>query len=227
LTPRVTLSFDNGPTPGITEQVLDILAREDIKATFFVIGRKLREPGAAALMRRAHAKGHWIGNHTLSHSIPFGEQPSAAFAREELDTTRALIGACAGAEKLFRPYGREGRIGPHLFSHAAAQHLLDQHYRAILWNTVPGDWRDPDGWLDVCLHQVAQRDWSVIVLHDIANGCLPHLPALIAHLKAQDVRFEQDFPRDVELLRAGRLIGLNEGLIGDGTQGLCTRRSSA
>ena len=77
---RVTLSFDNGPTPGVTERVLDILLRAGIRATFFVIGGKLEDPAAAALMRAAHAGGHWVGNHTLTHSIAFGDRLDAAYA---------------------------------------------------------------------------------------------------------------------------------------------------
>jgi peptidoglycan-N-acetylglucosamine deacetylase len=47
---RLTLTFDNGPTPGVTERVLDILAHYRLPATFFVIGRRLRDPAAAALL---------------------------------------------------------------------------------------------------------------------------------------------------------------------------------
>jgi len=66
----LTLSFDNGPTPDITPLVLDVLARRGFKSTFFVIGEKLGRH--RALAERAHAEGHWIGNHTWSHSLPFG-----------------------------------------------------------------------------------------------------------------------------------------------------------
>ena len=55
---RVTLTFDNGPTPGVTERVLDILARARILSTFFVIGRNLDDRAAMALMKEAHAAGH-------------------------------------------------------------------------------------------------------------------------------------------------------------------------
>src|ERR1700733_14325743 len=92
---RVTLSFDNGPTPGITDRVLDILDRAGIRATFFVIGQKLEDPSAAALMRQAHAAGHWIGNHTLTHAIAFGERVDAAFAATEIGETQQRIGALA------------------------------------------------------------------------------------------------------------------------------------
>ncbi|HEY0442039.1 MAG TPA: polysaccharide deacetylase family protein, partial [Xanthobacteraceae bacterium] len=157
---RVTLTFDNGPTVGITADVLDLLARKAIRATFFVIGDRLRDSGAVALMRSAHADGHWIGNHTLTHSVPLGERPDAAYAAHEIGETQARIGPFAHPEKLFRPFGGQGRIGAHLLSRAAVAHLLAQRYCCVIWNSVPGDWRDPAGWVDRCLNDVLAHDWT-------------------------------------------------------------------
>jgi len=212
---RVTLTFDNGPTPGVTERVLDILDRAGLLCTFFVIGQKLRAPGGADLMRRAHEAGHWIGNHTLTHSVAFGDRPDASYAFEELEQTQALLGDCARPEKLFRPYGNSGLIGRHLFSSAAVTHLLAGHYTTILWNCVPGDWKDPDGWLATCLTQMELQEWPVVVLHDIANGCLAHLPELLDRLRDQGVQFEQQFPESVVLTRAGERLRLDRGYVAD------------
>ena len=66
----ITLSFDNGPDPEITPQVLDVLRRHGIKATFFVVGEKLRDRRKFA--ERAQAEGHRIGNHTFNHQVPLG-----------------------------------------------------------------------------------------------------------------------------------------------------------
>ena len=68
---EVTLTFDNGPDPEATPHVLDVLAARDLKATFFVVGERLA--AARHLAERAHAEGHWIGNHTWTHRAPFGE----------------------------------------------------------------------------------------------------------------------------------------------------------
>ncbi len=213
---RVTLSFDNGPTPGLTEQVLNILAKRGIRSTFFVVGQKLRVPGAVAAMQAAHAAGHWIGNHTLTHSIPFGEQPTEAFAAEEIGQTEALIGPLACTEKLFRPYGRQGNVGPHLFSRAAVDYLLAHRYRTVMWNSVPGDWRDQSGWVKACVAQVAAQDWSLVVLHDIATAAVPRLPELLARLEAMGVAFEQDFPPETILTDHGQIAHLNPAHVVDG-----------
>ena len=88
----LTLSFDNGPTPDVTPHVLDVLARRGVKSTFFVIGEKLVQPPNRALAERAHAEGHWIGNHTWSHSLPFGLMEADA-AIAEFDRTQQAIGS--------------------------------------------------------------------------------------------------------------------------------------
>jgi peptidoglycan-N-acetylglucosamine deacetylase len=205
---RVTLSFDNGPTPGVTERVLDILSRAGIHATFFVIGRKLEDPATAALMRAAHGAGHWIGNHTLTHSIAFGDRPDAAYAALEIGETQKHIGACAHPGRLFRPYGKSGLVGPHLFSEAAKTYLVENEYCALLWSSVPGDWRDADGWVDRCIADVEAQDWTTIVLHDIADACLARLPELLEKLTALEVEWRQDFPENVVMIRAGAIVNL-------------------
>lgn len=215
---RVTLSFDNGPTPGTTERVLDLLEREQIRATFFVVGRNMERADAAALARTAHAAGHWIGNHTYTHSAAFGDRPDPEFAETEIGKTQALIGDLAHPEKLFRPKGNAGAIGPHLLSRAALALLLARGFRAILWNNVPGDWKDPSGWVEPCLAQLAIQDWSVVVLHDIQDGCLARLPEFLDRLRALGVAFAQEFPDSVTLTRAGRTVTLPPTYITEGPQ---------
>ena len=73
----VTLSFDNGPDPEVTPAVLDVLHRRGVAATFFVTGQRLSRYRAPA--ERAAAEGHWIGNHTWSHTYPFRERGEQAF----------------------------------------------------------------------------------------------------------------------------------------------------
>lgn len=214
-TRRVTLTFDNGPTQGVTERVLDILEQARLRSTFFVIGKNLDKPGGAGLMKQAHAAGHWIGNHTLSHTVALGDRPERDYAVSEIEGAQSRIGSFAHAEKLFRPYGNSGRLGPHLLSRAALDHLLAQNYRTIIWNNVPGDWRDPEGWVERCIAQVLIEPWSVVVLHDIEAGCLPRLPELLRRLEDLGVTFEQDFPDSVTLTRGGRIVTLPESYVAD------------
>ena len=70
----LTLTFDNGPEPGVTPRVLDALRERDIRATLCVVGEKLGDAERRRLAERAHDEGHWIGNHTFTHSVPLGQQ---------------------------------------------------------------------------------------------------------------------------------------------------------
>ena len=212
---RVTLTFDNGPTPAITEQVLEILDREGIRSTFFVIGQKLRTPASVALARDAHAAGHWIGNHTFTHSVALGDRPDADYAAREIGDTQDRIGDLSHPDKLFRPYGNSGLVGRHLLSRAAISYLLTHQFRTIIWNSVPGDWKDPEGWVERCIAQIEAQDWSVVVLHDIERGCLQRLPELLQRLADVGVIYEQDYPEDVTLTRAGQIVGMQPSYIVD------------
>ncbi len=73
VTGRVTLTFDNGPTPGITDRVLAVLAKHGVKSTFFACGKNLGTKAEVALVERAHDEGHWVGNHTFTHSFSLGD----------------------------------------------------------------------------------------------------------------------------------------------------------
>jgi peptidoglycan-N-acetylglucosamine deacetylase len=202
---RVTLTFDNGPTPGITERVLHAVAEHRIRVTFFVIGEKLRAPSGRALAERAHSEGHWIGNHSLTHSVPLGENPDSEYARREINETQDLIGRLTHPDKLFRPMGGGGAIGPHLLSRAALDLLQTCKYTCVLWSSVPGDWKDQDGWVERALADVAAQDWATVVLHDIENASLPRLAEFLGGLASMHVQFLQEFPDDVAVLRRGEI----------------------
>jgi peptidoglycan-N-acetylglucosamine deacetylase len=152
---ELTLTFDNGPEPSVTPQVLDVLARHGIASTFFVIGNKLQTPLARACAERAHAEGHWIGNHTWNHTRPLGEQPGEQAAQLEIGHTQAEIGSLSQSPPLFRPTGGGGNLDRRLLSPEAATMLQAGGYSCVLWNAVPRDWENPDGWVDTALAQLA------------------------------------------------------------------------
>jgi peptidoglycan/xylan/chitin deacetylase (PgdA/CDA1 family) len=203
---RLTLTFDNGPTPGVTEKVLDILSARQIRASFFILGKNLASPAGRALAVRAHSEGHSIANHSFTHSVPLGDQPDVEYARREIEDTQKLIGDLAHPEKLFRPMGRGGILGPHLLSRAALNILQTGKYTCVLWSSVPGDWKDQDGWVEKAVADVAARDWTVVVLHDVENASLPRLPEFLDRLNSLHVEFRQDFPDDIVVTKRGALV---------------------
>jgi peptidoglycan/xylan/chitin deacetylase (PgdA/CDA1 family) len=200
---NVTLTFDNGPWPGVTESVLDELARRDTRATFFVVGTQLRRDGARELASRAVAEGHWIGNHTMTHSVPFGD---GADPRTEIEAMQALIGDLAHEARWFRPYGRGGVIDGRLLSADAIEVLARGGYSCVLWNSVPRDWEDPDGWVARCLADVDANDWTVVVLHDLPTGAMASLPRFLDALDERGAVVRQDFPNDLVPIDRGRAV---------------------
>lgn len=208
---RVTLSFDNGPDEDVTSTVLDTLAQHGIKTTFFVVGNRLAKTRAPS--ERALAEGHWIGNHTWSHSLPFRERGDLGFVQAEIDWTQRELGKLSHPHKLFRPYGGQGRIDGALNA-SAVRHLMEGGYTCVLWNAVPGDFNDHDGWVETALQQVDEVEWPLIVLHDIHAEAMRHLDRFISILKDRGTVFEQAFPPNCIAIDRGRKTDiLNNGIV--------------
>jgi len=207
VTHRVTLSFDNGPSHRVTPWVLDVLRERSVRSTFFVVGAQLRIPGAAEIARRAAVEGHWIGNHTLTHSVPLAELDDPAAVDREIAETQELIGDLSHPDRLFRPFGRGGIIDERLLGPHALRRLEEGHFTCMLWNSVPRDWERPDGWVRACLDDVATRPWSVVVVHDLPTGAMDHLPALLDGLDAMAAEVVQEFPDECVPLRRGVRTG--------------------
>lgn len=200
---EICLSFDNGPEPEVTPGVLAVLARRGIQAMFFVIGEKLRHPKARALTEKARAAGHVIGNHTLTHGAPLGRR-SAAEALHEIRATDALLSDLAAPERYFRPNGGGGALGAHLLNGAAARHLMAAQATMVLWNAVPGDFRDAEGWPTTAHAMLkAARDPVMLVLHDLPNGAMRHLDRFLGEVQDQGWQFRPDPPLGCVPLRRG------------------------
>ncbi len=204
---ELTVTFDNGPEPSVTPQVLDVLARHGVASSFFVIGSKLAEPKARACAERAHSEGHWIGNHTWTHTRPLGEQPGDKAAQLEIGRTQAEIGSLSRQPPLFRPMGGGGNLDRRLLSREAAEMLQTGGYSCVLWNAVPRDWQSPDGWVDTALAQLAAQPWTVMVLHDLPNGAMRHLDRFLTEANHRGGQFRQDFPPACLPITAGSVTG--------------------
>jgi peptidoglycan/xylan/chitin deacetylase (PgdA/CDA1 family) len=207
----LTLTFDNGPDPDVTPHVLDILAARGIKTTFFVIGEKLADPARRALAERAHGEGHWIGNHTYAHSIPLGEQPGRDTAENEIRRTQDAIGDLAHANRWFRPFGGGGNLDQRLLKPSVVDHLTRNKHSCVLWNSIPRDWADPDGWTGRALDQCSRQPWTLMVLHDLPTGAMAHLERFLDSAEAAGARFRQDFPPACVPIRNGEIaLPINE-----------------
>ncbi|MDO9706883.1 polysaccharide deacetylase family protein [Paracraurococcus lichenis] len=199
----ICLTFDNGPEPEVTPGVLETLARRRIPAMFFVVGEKLRDPARHALAARARAEGHPVGNHTLTHGTPLGRRGGTE-AVAEIEACEALLAGLQAPERLFRPNGGGGTLGPHLLNASAARRLQAGSHTVVLWNAIPRDFEDPEGWPDRALAMHAEATAPVLmVLHDLPNGAMRHLDRVLGTLQDRGAVFLAEPPEACVPMRRG------------------------
>lgn len=158
---EVALTFDDGPNPPYTGRILDVLRAENVRATFFVVGRAVAADPAT--VRRIVREGHAIGNHTWDHRHLLVETPETM--RSELDRTDDAIFAATGRRtRLLRP-----PFGARDFAVLGEARQLG--YTVVMWSVpLPEDWEQPGS------GTIAKRvldnvgDGSIIVLHDGNRG---------------------------------------------------------
>lgn len=150
---KVALTFDDGPHPVYTEQILDGLKERGVKATFFITGGRARQ--YPEIVKRIHDEGHLIGNHTYSH-IQLTKNNLDEFM-EELVLTSQVIAEITGTETLFvrPPYG--------LWDIRLESKL---NMFPVMWTIDPRDWNrtNVSGIVADVVNNVGEND--IILLHD-------------------------------------------------------------
>jgi peptidoglycan/xylan/chitin deacetylase (PgdA/CDA1 family) len=209
---KVTLTFDNGPDSQATPLVLDSLAHHGIKSTFFVLGQKVNTPDGLDLARRASREGHWIGNHTWSHVGRMGDGTREA-ALQEFERTEQALSWVKQTVPLFRPRGGAGKLGKGLLHPAVVERLTLGGYTCVLWNSVPGDYRDPDFWMERALADCRTREWSLVVLHDLPNGAMRHLDSFLQKLRDEGYQLTQEFPPECTPIVGGKIVQPLDGFL--------------
>ncbi len=179
---KVTLTFDNGPTPGVTDQVLDVLAQHQMSAIFFVVGQNICSPAGHRLIARAVREGHRIGNHSFTHGLPLGEL-SPEETIHEISSTQKLLDDFTDIDRYFRPWGTEGALERRCLNQTAVDYLIAEKYTCVLWNSIPRDWADPNGWVSRALAHTRNHQHSAVVLHDLPTGAMEHLPRFLDELR--------------------------------------------
>ena len=184
---KLALTYDDGPNDRYTSELLDILAKHNVRATFFLIGKHVKErPDIARAVAEA---GHIVGNHTFTHpNLIFS---SATKTREELQQCQEAIGEAVGAHSnLFRP--PFGGRRPQTLKIARELEL-----RTVMWNITGWDWSGkPSSYIEDRVSRYV-RGGNVILLHDgghVALGAdrsqtIIATDRLIARYKAQGYEF--------------------------------------
>jgi peptidoglycan/xylan/chitin deacetylase (PgdA/CDA1 family) len=175
---EVILSFDDGPHPKYTPMLLDLLAKENLKALFFVCGQNVAARGGRDIVKRAATEGHLVGNHSYSHAQL--TKLTADQVRSEISRTHDLIAEFEPLQKLCRPpYGAHNKMVDDI--------LQELGYRVVLWNVDPEDWKSankPEKWIDVAMDQISHRAHTIFLCHDIQQTTVENFPALLTRIRA-------------------------------------------
>lgn len=173
---KIALTFDDGPHPYYTEQLLDGLKERDVKATFFVLGKHAEQ--YPKLVQRMSEEGHLIGNHTYSH-IQLNRRNSEAF-KEELIKTSELIEELTGQEVQYvrPPYGTWNK-----------SFEKELNMFPVLWNIDPLDWssRSVSGIVKKVTSKAKEN--AIILMHDEYDTTVTAALQIVDELKEQGYEF--------------------------------------
>jgi peptidoglycan-N-acetylglucosamine deacetylase len=189
---EIVLTFDDGPSPEYTPRVLDALAAEGAKATFFLIGAMARR--YPALVRRICREGHTIASHTQNHPLPF-TVVAAPRARQEIETGILSVAVALAGEACIAPFFRFPGLGR---SPRLEAYLKERSFS--IWSADFGadDWKNIGAMEVVARAQrrIARKRKGVLLLHDIQRRTALALPALLKTLKADGYRIVHAIPSE-------------------------------
>ena len=179
---QVALTFDDGPHPIHTPEILDILDTLQVPATFFCIGREVER--FPQLIKEIRRRGHVVANHTFNH--PDLSKASHEQTSEELQKTSDLLRSLAGTTlRLFRPpFGLIRRDGLRIVK---AHGLI-----TVGWDTVGRDWELPAAQAIVSSALTDIRNGSIVLLHDGGGDrsqTVEALPEIISQLRSRGFGF--------------------------------------
>ena len=181
LTKTIYLTFDDGPTPKITQWTLDTLKKYNAKATFFCIGDNIKK--YPELFKSVYNDGHTIGNHTFNHLKGWRTDTNSYVKNTE--KTQQLI--TSNSKQLFRPpFGKIKR--------KQAKQLIKRGYKIVMWSVISYDW-EVKVTPEQCLENVIKNSvpGSIIVFHDsikASKNMQYALPKVLEHFSSKGYQFK-------------------------------------
>jgi peptidoglycan/xylan/chitin deacetylase (PgdA/CDA1 family) len=191
---EVVLTFDDGPLPRNSNQVLDILASQCVKATFFTIGRMAQAyPEGVRKLRDA---GHSIGTHTQDHPLGMKRMPVER-ARQEIDEGIASVKAALGDDTALAPFFRIPGLSR---ADGVEDYLASQGIQIWSADFPADDWRhiSSSRVYDFAMKRLEDKGRGILLLHDIQARTVAALPRILHELKARGYRIVHVVPATPE-----------------------------
>ncbi len=188
---EVVLTFDDGPLPPYTAKVLDALASECVKATFFLVGQMAETH--PALVRREYQEGHTIGTHTQHH--PYLNRLTADAATKEISDGIATVGKILGSPGAVAPFFRFPYLDP-----KPAKDALALKLGLVVWSTDfhASDWNplSPEQVAAIALARLERNKKGILMLHDIHERTALAMPSILSELNKRGYRVVHVVPAD-------------------------------
>ncbi len=192
---EVAITFDDGPLPPYTDRILDTLASECVKVTYFLVGQMARAYPDA--VRRIYNAGHVIGTHSQHHPLTFDQMALPRIERE-VDGGIASVQAAVGDARAVAPFFR---IPGLLRSNQVENYLASQSLAVWSADEVADDWfkgATADQIVRKAMRRIEAHDHrGVLLLHDIHPATAMALPTLLKELKERGYRIVQAVPTGV------------------------------
>jgi peptidoglycan/xylan/chitin deacetylase (PgdA/CDA1 family) len=188
---EVVLTFDDGPLLPYSNQVLDILAAQCVKATYFLVGEMAR--AFPATVRRMYEQGHTIGTHSDNHPTRFGQLPVEKL-RQEIDWGISDVSAALGDPKYLAPFFRVPGLAR---SDLAESELAARGLSVFSSDTVADDWHHrirAKQIIAAAMRRLEARGKGILLLHDIHPVTVAALPGLLKELKDKGFHIVQVVP---------------------------------
>jgi peptidoglycan/xylan/chitin deacetylase (PgdA/CDA1 family) len=192
---EVVLTFDDGPLPPHSTQILDILAAQCVKATFFIIGRMARSFPEG--VRRVRDAGHSIGTHSQNHPLSMNRMPIER-ARQEIDDGIAATTAALGGSGSLAPFFR---IPGLLRAEGVEDYLASKGIQTWSADFPADDWRHVSSArvYDLAMKRLEAKGKGILLLHDIQARTVAALPRILHELKARGYRIVHVVPATPDL----------------------------
>ncbi|MGN6439597.1 MAG: polysaccharide deacetylase family protein [Agriterribacter sp.] len=186
---QIAISFDDGPAPAYTPEILKVLKEHNVQAAFFCIGKRISEN--EVLLRQVHEEGHIIGNHSYSHDLWFDLFSARKMAEDLRQMSEAMQKVIGLKPKLFRP--PYGVTNPNL-----KKAIQKENYISIGWNIRSMDTVIKDAQKLFAKVTGSLKPGAVVLFHDTSKSTLDILSSFIQHARE----------KGYEIVRLDKLLNL-------------------